>query len=72
MLEKFRPSGGAMTYSLPISQANAFLERYPPVAAIKGNQRIELEYSHPDLPPPDDDPDTGGEGGEGGLSLIHI
>ena len=68
VLEKFRPSGGAMTYSLPISQANAFLERYPPVAAIKGNQRIELEYTHPDLPtpPPDDDPDTGGEGGEGG------
>lgn len=65
VLQKVRPSGGAMTYVLPDGNANAFLDRYPPVAAVKGNNRTELEYTHPDLPTPPPD-DEGGEGGEGG------
>ena len=68
VLEKFRPSGGAMTYVLPVGQANDFLDSFPPVASIKGNNRNELEYTPSDSPqpPPDNPDDDGGEGGTGG------
>ena len=50
---------------LPSNTITAFLNQYPPVAAVKGNNRIELEFTAetPTEPPRGDD-----EGGQGGSS----
>lgn len=62
VLQKVRPSGGAMTYVLPQGNINSFLNQYTPVAAVKGSGRIELEYDT-DTQSPRGDDDEGGQGG---------
>lgn len=71
VLQRVRPSGGAVTYVLPSGNMATFLDRYAPVSAVivRGNQvnRIDLEYNtggQQDAGPEDDTPpDTTPEGG---------
>lgn len=73
ILQRVRPSGGAVTYVLPSGNMAGFLDRYAPASAVqvRGNtiNRIELQYStqggqtdgSPDTPP-DNTPAPGGGG----------